>query len=104
MSTEVKVSKLPPCDIHSLEAGPRHDALYDARIPRGPWANMCQEAFDELGCSLGTGYGQKLVLAKRSPCPLSPGQVLVAGPRNRWEQMVCSEQDGHDGPCKPRMK
>jgi len=29
----------------------------------GPWANMCQEHFDAYGVGLGTGQGQKYLLA-----------------------------------------
>lgn len=61
MSTQVVVAKLPKCDKHGM-LGIDHPAQYDARTPTGSWANLCQEAFDELHCSLGTGYGQKLIL------------------------------------------
>lgn len=61
MSTQVVVAKLPPCDVHAM-LGEKHAAEYDAKMPTGPWANVCQEAFDELHCSLGTGYGQRLIL------------------------------------------
>jgi len=32
--------------------------MYDASTKRG-WGNFCQDCFDELGCSLGIGRGQK---------------------------------------------
>lgn len=35
---------------------------YDARLPRGPWATLCQVCFDYFGCKLGTGSGQKYEL------------------------------------------
>lgn len=35
-------------------------AKYDGRTEAGPWANMCQEHFDEHGVGLGLGRGQML--------------------------------------------
>lgn len=49
------VSKLPVCDIHGS-----HDALYDANLGRG-WGNVCQLSFDQYGCTVGVGHGQRLV-------------------------------------------
>lgn len=40
---------------------PYNGVMYDASTRYG-WANICQETFDELGCKLGTGLGQKYVL------------------------------------------
>lgn len=60
MSTTVTVASLPACDIHRGE----HPAKYDGKTTLGPWANMCQEAFDEYGVGLGTGKGQRLVVAE----------------------------------------
>lgn len=58
MGTEVHVSALPKCDVHHGE----HDAQYDARTVQGPWANMCEQAFKQVGRGLGTGLGQRLIL------------------------------------------
>lgn len=33
--------------------------FFDARIPGGPWANMCPACFSGFGCALGTGRGQR---------------------------------------------
>lgn len=56
MSTQVKVSKLPKCDLCA------QTAAYDAKTIQGPWAYMCRTHFEQLGIGLGTGYGQRLVL------------------------------------------
>jgi len=47
----------PParCDLCKGSFG---NVMYDAHTLRG-WANVCQECFDDQGCSLGTGRGQK---------------------------------------------
>lgn len=37
-------------------------ALYDARTPSGRWGYLCATHFASLGCRLGTGFGQRLVL------------------------------------------
>lgn len=63
MSTEVEVSVLPPCDV-CLGYGKYKAALYDGKTSFGPWANMCQEHFDDWGLGLGTGVGQRFVLLK----------------------------------------
>lgn len=64
MSTEVTVSKLPDCDIHRYNLGQAGvEAHYDAKTAFGPWANMCESCFVEVGPGrLGTGYGQRLVV------------------------------------------
>jgi hypothetical protein len=57
MSKSVKVSQLPNCDICGAVAE------YDGKTTMGPWANMCLNHFKQLGVGLGTGRGQKLVMA-----------------------------------------
>lgn len=37
-------------------------AYADARIPGGGWAWVCRSHFDMMGCSLGLGNGQKLIV------------------------------------------
>lgn len=62
MSEEVKVSKLPPCDICTANGDPVPTrAAYDGKTTMGPWANMCTIHFQQLGTGLGTGKGQRLV-------------------------------------------
>ncbi len=64
MSTETTVAKLPSCDIHQGA----HDAAFDAVVVvqgRRTWANVCGDAFENLGGQLGTGRGQRLVLPDR---------------------------------------
>lgn len=56
--TEVKVARLPLCDIDSTH-GP---AAYDGKTHGGPWGNMCEPCFAEYGIGLGLGKGQKLIL------------------------------------------
>ena len=64
MGTEVKMTKLPWCDIceqHSRTVL----AEYDAKTAAGPWAYMCQlcwSMFSAYPGKLGTGMGQRLVL------------------------------------------
>ncbi len=62
------VAQLPDCDFCKME-GKKEPAEYDARIPRagGRWGNLCQLHFDQQGCSLGLGRGQKLVLETPEP-------------------------------------
>lgn len=55
MSTSVKVEAKPDCDL----CGNGTKADYDAKTKLGPWANMCQAHYDELGVGLGLGLGQK---------------------------------------------
>lgn len=52
----VKVATLPKCDVCS------DVALYDAQVVGGSWGYVCQSCFDDYGCSLGLGLGQRLVL------------------------------------------
>lgn len=64
MSTRVKVTELPTCDIHTYEKGdPNVTAHYDGATIMGPWANMCAECFEAYGVGLGTGRGQELIPA-----------------------------------------
>jgi hypothetical protein len=65
VSVEVKVPNLPPCDIHLSEKGTEVMASFDAKTRLGPWANLCEACFAEHGIGLGTGLGQRLVLAER---------------------------------------
>ena len=65
MSTSVKVSVIPNCDICADAIVPQQISAYaDARLSIGPWANVCRKHFDTYQCSLGTGRGQELVLRK----------------------------------------
>ena len=62
MSTEAKVPVIPECDL----CDDKHPAYADAKIPGGSWANMCKPMFNQLGCKLGLGHGQKYVLQETS--------------------------------------
>lgn len=33
--------------------------MYDASVPGVAWGNLCQRCFDDYGCSLGIGRGQR---------------------------------------------
>lgn len=33
--------------------------VYDAKVPGGPWGTLAEENFRLMGCTLGTGRGQK---------------------------------------------
>lgn len=59
MSDKVTVQSLPSCDMCSDGSA----AEYDAATAFGPWANMCAAHFQQFGVGLGTGRGQRLVLA-----------------------------------------
>lgn len=64
MSTEVKVARLPECDICRYKKDkPGVQAVYDGKTRMGAWANMCEEDFQMYGVGLGTGRGQRLVLS-----------------------------------------
>lgn len=63
MSTEVKVSHLPNCDLCERD-GKTVPAAYDGKTVFGPWANMCQDDFITYGVGLGTGRGQRLILSE----------------------------------------
>lgn len=60
--TEITVNHIPDCDICG-GAFTTRKAYADARIPaNGSWGYLCRHHFDHLGCELGLGKGQKLVL------------------------------------------
>lgn len=50
---------IPRCDTHNYGGTP---AVVDGKTVHGPWANMCEECFRELGTGLGTGRGQRFIL------------------------------------------
>ena len=56
-STTTHVTSLPLCNICL-----GHPAYADCRIPGSSWAYVCSTCFADLGCSLGLGRGQQLVL------------------------------------------
>jgi len=60
-----RVSKLPECDIHKyLQNVSGVPANYDGRNKlSSSWAYMCTECYDKYGIGLGTGIGQRLVVA-----------------------------------------
>lgn len=57
-----KVASIPPCDIHKSR-GETVDAVYDGATVAGPWAYMCDDCMGRYGIGIGTGRGQRLVLA-----------------------------------------
>lgn len=58
MSTETVISEARACDLCG------ETALYDARTHFGSWAYLCQLHFEDVTDGrLGTGYGQRLVVA-----------------------------------------
>jgi hypothetical protein len=68
VSDSVVVSSLPDCDFCLMGIVPRRrPARYDGATRQGPWANMCEEQhWEQYGVGLGTGRGQRLVLASES--------------------------------------
>ena len=63
MATTVEVASLPACDLCPVDSAAL--AAYDARTVMGPWANLCEGHFTHYGVGLGTGMGQRLVLATK---------------------------------------
>jgi len=62
-STEATVSEMPRCSFcHQM-------AEYDGKTNQGPWAYMCDTHFKILGCGLGLGKGQKLVVTTGGVTP-----------------------------------
>lgn len=59
--TSVTVVALPPCDLCPDDSSTL--AEYDGKTVMGPWANMCEGHFSHYGVGLGTGRGQRLVIA-----------------------------------------
>lgn len=41
------------------------DVFYDAKTKMGPWANMCNECYNQYGVGLGMGKGQKYLLSEK---------------------------------------
>ena len=58
-----RASRIPWCDICDSR-GDKTPAAYDGRTRMGPWANMCEECFEEYGVGLGLGRGQRLVRSR----------------------------------------
>jgi hypothetical protein len=64
--TEARVDALPWCDLCKYGIGCRKVetiALYDARTSNGQWGFLCQTHYESENCRLGTGFGQRLVVA-----------------------------------------
>lgn len=71
--TEVEMTSIPDCDID-----PSHGEAYaDAKTAGGPWGYVCRACFDSLGCELGLGRGQRLVLRQPRPAPPMPNTVAA---------------------------
>lgn len=89
MATEVYVSKAPMCDVHRLVYGVEIiPATYDGRTVDGPWANMCDACWDEIGCGmLGTGNGQRIIVG---PEPVRDRKAEVRAAMDR-EDVTLSE-------------
>lgn len=72
MSSEVKVPKIPNCDMPDCP----NKAYADCKTIEGSWANLCMVHFEILGIGLGTGLGQKYVLEEKntevSMCKVEP--------------------------------
>ena len=63
MSEQVEVSALPKCDFCKFYDFAVVDAQYDGKTRQGPWGYMCEKHFKSEGLGLGTGVGQRLVVA-----------------------------------------
>jgi hypothetical protein len=53
----------PPkyCDVCKNEL---KEVFFDAKTKFGPWANMCNDCFNEFGVGIGIGKGQKYQVTK----------------------------------------
>jgi hypothetical protein len=62
--TQTVVSVIPPCDICKHQYKRDTPAYADASMIRagGSWAYLCKVHFAMMGCRLGLGVGQELVL------------------------------------------
>lgn len=77
MGDRVEVARIPDCDICANDpiGKPRRTpAIVDGKTVHGPWANMCEQHFDQYGVGLGTGRGQRLVL-RGSPAESTTGPM-----------------------------
>ena len=57
MANTIKVLVFRYCDLCPTED--EVIAHYDGKTQWGPWANMCEKHFAEVGVGLGTGKGHK---------------------------------------------
>lgn len=59
----------PVCDIHKMNGNPDIEAEYDFKTYKGPWAYGCESCWKDNRAynELGTGKGQKLMLAADHP-------------------------------------
>lgn len=48
-----------PCDRCDICETELSAVKYDAKIAGGGWADLCAYCFSRMGCTLGTGRGQK---------------------------------------------
>lgn len=58
--TETAVSKRPSCDIPECSGKAFADAATD--YFDGSWGYVCRPHFNQFGCKLGLGQGQRLVV------------------------------------------
>lgn len=63
--TEVLVTALPNCDFCEHYECTATPAGYNANTRHLGWAYLCETHFAALGCELGLGRGQKLVVKPR---------------------------------------
>lgn len=61
MSESVRIAAIPDCDFCKPDA--ITPAAVEGKTILGPWAYMCQRHFSAYGTGLGTGKGQRLILA-----------------------------------------
>jgi hypothetical protein len=61
--TTTVVFEIPDCEVCRVDGHRPMPAYAKARIPLGTWAYVCVQHFTLLGCSLGKGRGQRLILS-----------------------------------------
>lgn len=94
MGTTAVVAVFPPCQFPHKEQTP---AAYDAATHNGQWAYVCEDHFQsETRRQLGTGKGQKLILAGSTETSdvdrrQAARDALEAGDFEAFEEIVGDE-------------
>lgn len=66
------------CQLTNMRLG---SVMYDGKIKDGPWAIMCEKAWEAYGCGrLGTGFGQKYLRNSDGDFYISEGWISAPRP------------------------
>lgn len=88
--TVAEVATMPLCDFcKSVDPESKVEASFDGRTKMGPWGFMCSTHYGLYGVGLGTGDGQRLVLAVKETVTRPGFDCPVHGERHpliaHWE-------------------